>query len=76
MLNPLAVIDEYTRKNSGNLIFLWSTPKSIATHAPESGLISTDAKSKYSKFHQKRMAVKGLNRRKKMEKIEFFQIFV
>ena len=42
---PLAANDEYTR--SGNLIFLWSwTPKSFATHAPGSGLISTNALSR------------------------------
>ena len=62
----LTAFDEYTR--FGNLIFLWSwtprmTPRSSATHAPGSGLISTDALSKKnSKFYQKSMVVKGLKR--------------
>ena len=43
-LNPLAVIDKYTR--SGILIFLWSwtskmPPRSFATYALGSGLISS-----------------------------------
>ena len=63
-LIPLTAFDQYTR--FGNLIFLWSwaprtTPRSSATHAPGSGLISTDAlMSKNSKFHQKPIVVKGL----------------
>ena len=51
----------------GNLIFLWSwtprtTPRSSATHAPGSGLISTDALK--SKFYQICLAFKGSNRKK------------
>ena len=42
--NPLTAFDEYTRY--GNLIFSLSwTSRSSATHAPGSGLISTDALS-------------------------------
>ena len=71
-IKPLAANDECIR--SGNLICLWSwtprtTPRSSATHAPESGLISTDAltKSKNSKFYLNWMAVKGLRSTKKEE---------
>ena len=48
--NPLAANDEYTRIE--NLILLWSwtptpkmTPRSSATHAPESGLALTNRQS-------------------------------
>ena len=62
----LTANDGYTR--FGNLIFLWfwttrTTPRSSATHAPGSGLISTDALSpQIANFIKKSMAVKGLSR--------------
>ena len=61
MLNPLS-----PNVANWNMIFLWSwtsrtTPRSSATHAPGSGLLSTDAlKSKNSKFHQMCSGLKGL----------------
>ena len=62
-VNPLPVIDEYTRIINSICLWSWTprtTPRSSATHAPGSGLISIDAKSpKNSTFHQNWMPIKG-----------------
>ena len=52
VLNPLSAIGKYTDHWKFNLFMVldpW-TPRSSATHAPERGLISTDASPKIANF--------------------------